>query len=189
MLKARQKGIYLVKVTCLDQSLKMVQINTGGKMLGIIMNNNAAPMIAGGCLNNLHGVVVQRICLGMKFNQTQIPLQPIQAGRIITGYHLCAAPHHRKPHRPIWQANWLITPISCFYFKLRACYTVIGGSARCQLGWQGQVYLCGQGFYPVQANRIDHLKRAALPVKAQLHRIINILRRGGNLWHQTGSIG
>ena len=39
------------------------------------------------------------------------------------------------------------------------------------------------------ADGVDHLERAALPVEAKLHGIVDILRRGCDFRHETGGIG
>ena len=58
LLKPVQKGIHFGKIACVNQCLKMIEIHPGGKMLGIIMDNNGAPVICGSSVNNLHRGII-----------------------------------------------------------------------------------------------------------------------------------
>ena len=55
------------------------KIYTGRKMLAVIVNNDPGTWIFRRCHHNFHGVAIQRICFGMKFNQPLAAVKMEQA--------------------------------------------------------------------------------------------------------------
>ena len=53
----------------------------------------------------------------------------------------------------------------------------------------GAAGVLGQFYDHVSAQSIDHFKWAADPVESHLHRVINVLRRAGDIRDQSGRIG
>ena len=151
------------------------------------MNDNPSARILCCPEHHFHRLVIQRIGLAVKFNQPDIAIELIYRCSMITFQTGCILAHHRKTHHPIRQADRLISCICDIYLQ-KLVSMVIGSAAFLQRLWHGDTCLFCYLFQPVCPDSINHLKRPPNPVKSELHRIINILRGAGNLWHQPCSI-
>ena len=176
-LEASQKGIHTVKITRCDEGQKRIQVHTSRIMLSVVVHKDARTMILGGCSHNLHRLISERVCLGVKLDQSQVAFDGIQAGRRVLEDRRVRPPGQLPAHNTLRQINRRSQSTREPNLNLNlACICCIERRVTHQARRVLKPRIAEQSPDLYKPECIDHLERSAHPVESELHRVINRLR-------------
>ena len=186
MLEIIEKGIHFSPGFAGNEIGKAIQIDPCTEVLRIVMDQNTHAMILGCLAHDGHALACERIGFGMKLHQAQITGQAPKAGCAIAGNGRQSAARQAKAFCAFGQLHGF--ELGCGLIKIAHHQSgilhlieraVVRGCLQ-RLGYRATGVL-GQFDDDFSAQSINHFKWTANPVKSHLHRVINVLRRAGNI--------